>query len=91
MAPPAATFEVPPASPGLGNGNDLYAKKIALANSVTSDRQLDAKKLAGVEADWESFTFAPIRESQVSRAMSMNGLPSTLLNTYNIISSALLC
>lgn len=70
MAPPAATFEAPPASSGLGNGHDLYVKKISMANSVTTDRQFDVKKLAGVEADWESFTFAPIRESQVSRAMT---------------------
>lgn len=70
MAPPAATFEAPPTSSSLGNGNDLYVKKIALNDAVTSDRQFDVKKLAGVEADWESFTFAPIRESQVSRAMT---------------------
>lgn len=86
MAPPAATFEASPAS----FGHDLSVKKIAMANAATNDRQFDVKKLAGVEtADWESFTFAPIRESQVSRAMSRFALRFDSLHTYNIPSASL--
>ncbi|KAF2127644.1 Thi4-domain-containing protein [Dothidotthia symphoricarpi CBS 119687] len=63
MSPPAATFELPVAS----NGNGLSLKK-DLAVKPASKGQ--AKTLAEMENNWEAFTFAPIRESQVSRAMT---------------------
>ncbi|KAL1795644.1 hypothetical protein ACET3X_005868 [Alternaria dauci] len=45
----------------MGNKKDLAVK--AAANS-------QAKTVAELENNWEKFTFAPIRESQVSRAMT---------------------
>ncbi|KAH7071896.1 Thi4 family-domain-containing protein [Paraphoma chrysanthemicola] len=66
MSPPAATFDIPTASVGTSNGLSIkkdLAVKPAAANGV-------AKSLAEIENDWEKFTFAPIRESQVSRAMT---------------------
>ena len=65
MSPPAATFDLPVASTGTGNGLSVK-KNLAVkpaANGV-------AKSLAEIENNWEKFTFAPIRESQVSRAMT---------------------
>jgi thiamine thiazole synthase len=65
MSPPAATFDVAvPAS----TGNGLSVKKDLAVKNVANGQ---AKTLAEMENKWESFTFAPIRESQVSRAMSM--------------------
>lgn len=70
MSPPAAIFESPaPAVIGNGNGVDLKKKLAVKAAAVGSDGQ--AKTLAEFENNWDTFTFAPIRESQVSRAMSM--------------------
>lgn len=63
MSPPAASFENPIAS----SGNGLSVKK-DLAVKTAGNEQ--AKALAQLENSWESFTFAPIRESQVSRAMT---------------------
>lgn len=68
MAPPAATFDIAPPLSGASNGNNLalkkdFAVKTAVGNGV-------AKSLAEIENNWEAFTFAPIRESQVSRAMT---------------------
>lgn len=64
MSPPAATFDIPVASTSPTNGlkKDL-AVKSASVNGI-------AKSLAEIENNWEKFTFAPIRESQVSRAMT---------------------
>lgn len=63
MSPPAATYDIPVAS----TGNDLKLKK-SLAVKPAVDGV--AKSLAEIENNWEKFTFAPIRESQVSRAMT---------------------
>lgn len=65
MSPPAATYNLPVASPSNGNG-------ISLKNdySVKASAKKMAKSLAEMENNWETFTFAPIRESQVSRAMT---------------------
>ncbi|KAF2684078.1 Thi4-domain-containing protein [Lentithecium fluviatile CBS 122367] len=64
MSPPAASFESPIA---ISNGNGLSVKKdLAVKPAVNGQ----AKTLAQMENQWESFTFAPIRESQVSRAMT---------------------
>jgi len=61
MSPPAAIFETPAAS------NDMGIKK-GLAVKAAFNGQ--AKTVAELENKWEKFTFAPIRESQVSRAMT---------------------
>ncbi|EDU48013.1 THI4 Flavoprotein [Pyrenophora tritici-repentis] len=62
MSPPAAIYEVPVATASdMGIKKDLAVK--AAANS-------QAKTVAELENNWETFTFAPIRESQVSRAMT---------------------
>jgi thiamine thiazole synthase len=66
MSPPAATFDIPVASTGTGKGLSVkkdMAVKPASANGIV-------KSLAEMENNWEKFTFAPIRESQVSRAMT---------------------
>jgi len=65
MSPPAATFET--AVPVDRNGNGLAIKK-DLAVKAASNGQ--AKTLEDMENKWEAFTFSPIRESQVSRAMT---------------------
>lgn len=65
MSPPAATYDIPVASQGNGNGVNL--KKDLAVKPAANDM---AKSLAEMENNWETFTFAPIRESQVSRAMT---------------------
>lgn len=64
MSPPAATFDIPVAS----TGNGLSLKKDLAVKPAASNGVI--KSLAEVENNWEKFTFAPIRESQVSRAMT---------------------
>jgi len=62
MSPPAAIYEVP-----VATANDMGIKKdLAVKTAVNSQ----AKTVAELENNWETFTFAPIRESQVSRAMT---------------------
>lgn len=63
MSPPAASFENPIAM----SGNGLTVKKDLGVKPAGNEQ---AKTLAQLENSWESFTFAPIRESQVSRAMT---------------------
>lgn len=63
MSPPAASFENPIAI----SGNSLSVKKDLAVKPAGNDK---AKTLVQLENNWESFTFAPIRESQVSRAMT---------------------
>jgi thiamine thiazole synthase len=63
MSPPAATFDIPVAN----TGNGLSLKKDLAVKPAASGV---AKSLAEIEHNWEKFTFAPIRESQVSRAMT---------------------
>ncbi|KAF2279211.1 Thi4-domain-containing protein [Westerdykella ornata] len=62
MSPPAATLEtVTPVNTGMSFKKDLAVKPLPTAQS---------KALAELQNQWDSFTFAPIRESQVSRAMT---------------------
>ncbi|ORY07388.1 Thi4 family-domain-containing protein [Clohesyomyces aquaticus] len=70
MSPPAAIHESPITSNGNGLAfkKDLAVKHAAPANGNGNANQ--AKTLAELENNWESFTFSPIRESQVSRAMT---------------------
>jgi len=68
MSPPVAispttSFENPLAA----NGKGLPVKKDLSVKTAASSQ---SKTLAEMENQWESFTFAPIRESQVSRAMT---------------------
>ncbi|KAH6629448.1 Thi4 family-domain-containing protein, partial [Boeremia exigua] len=67
MSPPAAIFESP-ASAVLGNGLDV--KKTLAVKAVAAGPDTQAKTVADLEKNWDNFTFAPIRESQVSRAMT---------------------
>ncbi|KAG9196901.1 thiamine metabolism- protein [Epicoccum nigrum] len=67
MSPPAAIFESS-APAVLGSGIDLKKNLAVKVASVGLDGQ--AKTLADLEKNWDAFTFAPIRESQVSRAMT---------------------
>lgn len=86
MSPPAATFDSA-VSPAVGNG--LAFKKDLSVKAATSSQ---TKTLADMEDKWESFTFNPIRESQVSRAMSMDLYPFwvPIHFAHNLISSPLL-
>ena len=63
MSPPAATFENPLAVSDI----TVPMQKNLAVKAPTNGH---AKTLAEMENKWESFTFSPIRESQVSRAMS---------------------
>lgn len=67
MSPPAAIFESP-APVVLGNGTDLKKSLAVKGVAVGQDGQI--KTVADLESNWDNFTFAPIRESQVSRAMT---------------------
>lgn len=88
MSPPAATFENPIAIDNVA----MPAKKdLAVDFAVKPAVGGHAKTLAGMEEKWESFTFSPIRESQVSRAMSTSSYILALLLQLIIISSSLLC
>ncbi|CAO2653707.1 Nn.00g031180.m01.CDS01 [Neocucurbitaria sp. VM-36] len=77
MSPPAATFDIPVASNGNGIGNGVSVKKTLAVKPAANGL---AKTLAEIEHNWEAFTFAPIRESQVSRAMTRRYF--TDLDTY---------
>jgi len=72
MSPPAAIIDMPVAS--HGNGVKYVKKDLAVKASGM------AKTVAELENNWEKFTFAPIRESQVSRAMTRRYF--TDLDTY---------
>lgn len=65
MSPPAATFDIPTAINGNTNGHSLK-KDLAVKSAANGV----AKTLDEMENNWEAFTFSPIRESQVSRAMT---------------------
>ena len=66
MSPPAATYDIA-ATTATVPSNGLNLKKDLGVKAVGNGQ---SKTLAEMENEWESFTFAPIRESQVSRAMS---------------------
>ena len=75
MSPPIASFENPVAVRG-----DAVPVKKDLSVKTAPANGHQAKTLADMENQWESFTFAPIRESQVSRAMSTYLLSLNLNN-----------
>ena len=65
MAPPAATYQEPM------EATTLSVKKVTNPHAVTHDvLNGNTKTIAEMEGKWDSFTFSPIRESQVSRAMT---------------------
>ncbi|KAF2109931.1 Thi4 family-domain-containing protein [Lophiotrema nucula] len=65
MSPPAAIIDTP--APVNGNGVSIK-KDYGVKPAVAANGQ--AKTLDEMENKWEAFTFAPIRESQVARAMT---------------------
>lgn len=77
MSPPAAMFERPTAVDGNGIAKDMGLKKDLAVKAAASSQ---AKTVAELEHNWDNFTFAPIRESQVSRAMTRRYF--TDLDTY---------
>ena len=62
MSPPAAMFEERPSETAT-----IKSKAINNGNVTLKG---ETKPLADYADDWENFKFAPIRESQVSRAMT---------------------
>ncbi|EMD85953.1 hypothetical protein COCC4DRAFT_146503 [Bipolaris maydis ATCC 48331] len=70
MSPPAALYERPAAVDGNGIIKDLNLKKDLAVKDVAAVGGSQAKTVAELENNWDKFTFAPIRESQVSRAMT---------------------
>ncbi|USP75614.1 thiazole biosynthetic enzyme [Curvularia clavata] len=67
MSPPAAMYETPVAANGNDIAKDMSLKKDLAVKAASSGQ---AKTVAELEHNWDKFTFAPIRESQVSRAMT---------------------
>ncbi|EUC41158.1 hypothetical protein COCMIDRAFT_30031 [Bipolaris oryzae ATCC 44560] len=70
MSPPAAMYERPTAVDGNGIAKDLSLKKDLAVKDASVVAGGQAKTVADLENNWDKFTFAPIRESQVSRAMT---------------------
>lgn len=62
MSPPAATFQE------FSVSSPVAAKKVAGTASALDGSM--AKTVEEMLGNWDSFKFAPIRESQVSRAMT---------------------
>lgn len=77
MSPPAAMYEMPAVVDGNGITKDMGLKKDLAVKAASSGQ---AKTVAELENKWEKFAFAPIRESQVSRAMTRRYF--TDLDTY---------
>lgn len=65
MSPPAASFE----NPLVVRDGPVPVKSLGV-KPVEGKTQTQTKTLAELEDKWDSFAFNPIRESQVSRAMS---------------------
>ena len=71
MSPPAATMTEGPLTSGYAPTK--LANSITINGSKPSNGLSDSAKQVALEEvtqDWQSFTFNPIRESQVSRAMT---------------------
>ena len=65
MSPPAATYDTH--IPQNLNGNGVAIKKELDVKSISNGKNKTLSEMTGL---WDSFRFCPIRESQVSRAMS---------------------
>lgn len=68
MSPPAAIFESAPVMTASNGG--LKDKLTPEVLSLTTQGEQQTKLLDEFAGKWDSFKFAPIRESQVSRAMT---------------------
>lgn len=66
MSPPAATL---PPSPVMQRHDKVAEKKLAVGINANAAPGVEMENMT--KMDWEAFKFAPIRESTVSRAMSM--------------------
>ena len=64
MSPPAAIADFGPQN-GV-DGIHIKTKPVTVANDLNGE----AASLAEVTENWDTFAFKPIRESQVSRAMT---------------------
>jgi len=71
MAPPAATMTESPLTSGYAPTKMMNNITIA-EDKPTNGATVNGKNTAinDISNDWEAFTFDPIRESQVSRAMT---------------------
>jgi thiamine thiazole synthase len=68
MAPPSATM---PDSPIMGSIISSLKENISLNTAATNSNDHQGKTLTDLANSWDKgFTFSPIRESQVSRAMT---------------------
>lgn len=67
MSPPAAIFE---SSPAVIASNGLKGKVVPETVAAYASEGHQAKLLEQFGGKWDQFKFAPIRESQVSRAMT---------------------
>ena len=67
MSPPAALANYPESAPHTFDALPSKTKPLAVNGS---DKHGEAMSLEKLAKDWESFKFDPIRESQVSRAMT---------------------
>lgn len=65
MSPPAAIFEPAPATINTG-----LKGKVVVPETVAAPEGSQTKLLDQFGGKWDEFKFAPIRESQVSRAMT---------------------
>lgn len=65
MTPPAALYE-----PVTAPVNNLKSKVLSSETPVANANASQTKLLDAFSGKWDSFSFAPIRESQVSRAMT---------------------
>lgn len=65
MTPPAALYE-----PVTAPVNNLKTKVLSSETPVVNANASQTKLLDAFSGKWDSFSFAPIRESQVSRAMT---------------------
>jgi thiamine thiazole synthase len=63
-------YERPAAVDANGIAKDLSLKKDLAVKDAAAVAGSQAKTVADLENNWDKFTFAPIRESQVSRAMT---------------------
>ncbi|KAF2258696.1 thiazole biosynthesis enzyme [Lojkania enalia] len=71
MSPPAAIHDTPLSTPSIPVTKGMSVKPVANGHPNT---------VAEMQGNWETFSFAPIRESQVSRAMTSRYF--TDLTTY---------
>ena len=65
MAPPTATYQEP-----IEATTVLPSKKVVDPYGEAHVLNGGTKSIGEMEGKWEKFTFSPIRESQVSRAMT---------------------